>query len=220
MATVILRKARVSELPSTPRPSQPSSDRRFACYANEVVLIDPKRYGEDPDDTIGDKVYDRVKDLAVTLQSLRGDEFLSLKCKGFFEDDARRQFCFVYELPPHCEPPSTPTPPSSLLDYVNSSFKPSVTARVRLAYRLALSLRKIHDEGWLHKGLRSENVLFFPTRPNAARSLDHPRLVGFDFARREGPGEYSERSLLVPSALEPCSEATLSPPPALTCTFH
>lgn len=203
MATVILRKARVSELPSTPRPSQPLSDRRFATYANEVVLIDPKRYGEDPDDTIGDKVYDRVKDLAETLQSLRSDEFLSLKCKGFFEDDAKRQFCFVYELPPHCETPLTQTPPS-LLDYVNSSFKPSVTARVRLAYRLALSLRKIHDEGWLHKGLRSENVLFFPTRPNAARSLDHPRLVGFDFARREGPGEYSEKSLSVPSALERC----------------
>lgn len=197
MATVLLRKARLTEIPSPPGSPQPSSQRRFASYANETVLIDPKKYGDDPDDAIGDKVYDRAKDLAETLGSLRSDEFLTLKCKGLFEDNEQRQFCFVYGLPSHCEPPSTRTPPSSLLQYVTSSFKPSVTARIKLAHRLALSIRKIHEEGWLHKGIRSENILFFQPRQNAPRSLDNPRLVGFDFARKEGSGEYSEKPMSV-----------------------
>jgi hypothetical protein len=189
---VHLRKRLLSELP------QAVSGRRFAVYAEESVLIDPKTYGEDPNDALGIKVWERVQDLAATLGSFYGGGYLTLKCKGFVEDETQRQFCFVYELPLGCEQPSTAKPPPSLLEYVSSSFKPSMTQRFQLAYRLALSLQKFHEAGLLHKGIRSENVLFFLDRWNGQRSLANPRLVGFDFARREGPGEYSEKPMSAP----------------------
>jgi len=197
---MLLRKVHLTELTSPPDSSQPPTGRRFAYYASKNVLIDPKKYGEDLHDIPGDKVYGRVQELAEKLGSLPSEEYLTLKCKGFFEDHCRGEFCFVYELPSSCECPSAPTPPSSLLQYVTSSFKPSVTARIRLAYRLALSMHRIHNEGWLHKGIRSENILFLPVRQNGPRSLDNPRLVGSDFERKEGPEEYSEKPMLVSSS--------------------
>jgi hypothetical protein len=195
MSGVPLRAVLLSELTPAPLSSQPLSQRRFACYSKMPVLVDPKTYGETSDDPLGERVYNRVADLTTTLGSLRSDDYLTLQCIGYVEKDM--QFCFLYSLPAGCEPPLTPTPPPSLFDLVNSSFKPSVTARIQLAYRLAYSISKIHNEGWLHKGIRSENVLFFPSRWGAPRSLDSPRLVGFDFARKDGPEEYSEKPVLV-----------------------
>jgi hypothetical protein len=195
MSGVPLRAILLSELTSVPGFSQPLSQRRFAYYSKTPVLVDPKTYGETPDDPLGERVYNRVADLTTTLGSLRSDDYLTLQCIGYLEKDM--QFCFLYSLPVGCEPPPTPIPPQSLLDLVTSSFKPSVTARIQLAYRLAYSISKIHNEGWLHKGIRSENVLFFPSRWGAPRSLDSPRLVGFDFARKDGPEEYSEKPVLV-----------------------
>lgn len=200
--TVFLRKARVKELPAPPGTSQhpePFCHRRFALYGQEEqpVLIDLKKYGEDPNDEVGDKVYDRVQELAEALGLIRSEEFLTLRCKGIYEDVENSQFCFVYELPSFCQRPLDAKPPPSLLDYIDTRFKPSVTARVRLAHRLALSVRRLHEEGWLHKGIRSENILLLKPRQDGPRSLENPQLAGFDFARREGPGEYSEKPLSV-----------------------
>ena len=202
MTGIVLRARLLSELSDLPSSLPHASQRRFAYYDKVIVLVDPKTYGENPDDPLGERVFPRVVDLATTLNSPRSDDYATLQCKGYFEENM--QFCFIYHLPPGCEPPPTSKPPPSLLEQVTSSFKPSVTARIRLAYHLALSISKIHNDGWLHKGIRSENVLFFPRRWGGPRSLDNPRLVGFDFARKEGPDEYSEKPLLVePSILTP-----------------
>jgi hypothetical protein len=198
MSRIHLRKALLSEFPSASNLSEVTSRRRFATYENETVLIDPKIYGEDPNDALGIKVWDRVQDLAATLGPFHNSDYLTLRCKGFFEDEVHRQFYFVYELPSGCGQPLTSTPPPSLLQYVSSSFKPSMTQRFQLAYRLALSVQKLHENGLLHKGVRSENVLFFLDRWSGQRSLANPRLVGFDFARREGPEEYSEKPMSAP----------------------
>jgi hypothetical protein len=84
--------------------------------------------------------------------------------------------------------------PDSLRDYLNSTFRPSLTDRMRLALGLAQAVANIHSRNWLHKGIRSENVVFLTP---GMRSIDEPRLIGFDFARRDGQNEYSEKPLLV-----------------------
>jgi len=113
-------------------------------------------------------------DLATTLNSLRSDKYVILKLRGYFEDRSNAQFCFVYQLPRGCEVPPTSKTPPSLLEQVTLSFRPSLTARIRLSYRLASSISKIHNEGWLHKGKRGENVFFFPS---GTRSLENPRYI-------------------------------------------
>jgi hypothetical protein len=39
--------------------------------------------------------------------------------------------------------------------------RPSLGRRLKLAYKLALSLPKIQLIGWVHQGIRSENILFW-----------------------------------------------------------
>jgi len=195
-----LRKVLVTELDDiTLLPASKHSDlrhRRLARYNDEFVLLDPKDYGENPDDSSGDKVYDRVKALAKQLSSfpwrLTGEDGIwTLLCKGWYEDQSTSQFYFVFRLPPECEEPCQP---KSLYQIYRTS-KPSVGTRIRLARSLAITIRKIHESGWLHKGIRSDHVLFFPRRPGGRPDLDNPRLVGFDFARRDGPYEYSDKPM-------------------------
>lgn len=186
----LLRSIKLQEIPM----NQPQNDRlrRLAKYENGFVLVDPKNYGENPNDELGEKVYDRVRELADIMHGWDHDQFRTLICKGWFEDAVKGQFCFVMELPTECREPALP---KYLHSYVESSFKPSVTARVRLAHLLAQSLRQIHQAGYLHKGFRSDNVIFFPETTGGQRSIDHPRLVGFDFARKDEPGQYSEKRM-------------------------
>lgn len=187
-----LRLKLVEELSTLP----PGRDRfrRFAKYDGKVVLLDPKNYGENPNDPLGKKVIERVDQLAKTLHGIKDkgdlDTFRTLHCLGWFEHDRQNQFYFVYELPAPNDPPMHL---DTLLEHVNSNFKPSVTARIRLAHLLALSLVKFHQKGWLHKGIRSDHVVFFRPNEGQPKSLVDPRLLGFDFARRMGDDEYSEK---------------------------
>ena len=171
---------------------------RFS-QAKEIVLLDPKDYGNNPDDDKGFKVYERVKELANFLHNIEsavsdGSGLRMLKCKGWYEDQATSQFYFVYHLPSECEVPSGDMGFRSLEKLYKTST-PSIGARIRLAQSLAVTLLGIHEKNWLHKSIRSDHVLFFPRKAGARPSLAHLRLVGFDFARRDGPKEYSEKPM-------------------------
>lgn len=200
-----LRKVNVEEITASIS-RELGRKRRVAKYSGETVLLDPKTYGENPEDKSGNKIYERVKDLARELNNISPDEWQTLRCRGWFEDTQKEQFYFVYETPAYCE---APTKYKTLYQYVDSSFMPSVSDRIQLALTLARAMHRIHKKGWLHKGFRSDHVLFFPKKSRASRSIEDPRLVGFDFARRDHPGEYSEEVMLV------CHSFTLAP-----STYH
>ena len=63
-----------------------------------------------------------------------------------------------------------------------------------MALRVAQVVRNFHRTGWLHKGLRSDNILFFDTTDVLAtiRSTNFV-LDGFNFARLGAPTEISEQ---------------------------
>ena len=63
-----LRSRKVEELSSL-SPDKAKS-RRLARYGGDTMLIDTKNYGENEDDKLGDKVYDRVQALARMLSNL------------------------------------------------------------------------------------------------------------------------------------------------------
>lgn len=174
--------------------------RSRGSASSELVLVDPKDYGNNPDDDTGYKVYNRVKDLAQTLHNFApaqsGDGPCLLECKGWYEDQATAQFCFVYKLPPECA--NHPGIVEFLALYrAYGISKPPVGTRIRLARSIAATVLSIHEKNWLHKGIRSDRILFFPSRPGGRPNLEWPRLVGFDYARREGPNEYSEKPMQV-----------------------
>lgn len=67
--------------------------------------------------------------------------------------------------------------------------------RVGIALSLARAIRQLHTAGWLHKGIRSENILFFDSGKEDHKSLQGPYLADFGYARVVGLTEFSEPTL-------------------------
>ncbi|KAL2417597.1 hypothetical protein ABEF95_011930 [Exophiala dermatitidis] len=160
------------------------------------------------------KLLSRVKGLAFLLSRVKHPSFHTLRCLGFFEDGDR--FVFVYSYPSvETSQVHTPTgnsgdadaaqvknnrpplPPKSLNELIreNKTLKsPSVTTRLDIALKLANTLLILHTAGWLHKDLRSENVVFFDN------DWSVPYVTGFSFSRQDSPAEISEQPSSEPQA--------------------
>ncbi|MCJ1231358.1 hypothetical protein MMC12_008035 [Toensbergia leucococca] len=173
-----------------------------AMYANTPVLIEYKIVPS----RLKSKLRSRVENLAVLLNAPKSPFFMTLHCLGFLEDD--EHFVFVFEYPTSGLPPPTengdPTKlaqPISLLDILrDSKQQPSVTARISLTLAIANTLLALHTAGWLHKELRSENILFFPVMapPSCTTKVNYdllsrPYLTHFAFSRASSPAEISEQ---------------------------
>lgn len=65
---------------------------------------------------------------------------------------------------------------------------PSLTQRTKLATAIAESLLYLHGVNWLHKGLRSDNIII----PNG--DLANPLISGFDFSRPDISSEITVKS--------------------------
>ncbi|KAK0103548.1 hypothetical protein ONS95_005566 [Cadophora gregata] len=122
-------------------------------------------------------IIDRVSKLASLLHHTpKPEAFRVPHCLGYF-DNARRpsdggadseeddgvdtRIGFVFEKP-HDEGIYPDTAPISLFELLLSSPKPRVTERIKVAYAIANCLLYLHSVNWLHKGLRSHNIVFFP----------------------------------------------------------
>lgn len=127
-------------------------------------------------------VEDRIYKLATLLRDeKKPDEFRVPSCLGYIHQVNNYRFGFVFQAAGDCLP-------SSLLDTLTSSkLKPSLTTRIQVAGAVAASIWYLHATNWLHKGLRSENIIF----PFALTK--GPYLAGFDYSRPSNPYEVTER---------------------------
>ncbi|KAI8965525.1 hypothetical protein F5Y11DRAFT_344401 [Daldinia sp. FL1419] len=104
---------------------------------------------------------------------------------GYVRDPDSSQLGLVFEL---LGPLSIAGPPSLYIQF-NSTLKPSLNVRLKMAQELATSLEHLHASRWLHKGLRSDNILFLPSYDSDWTSFC---LSGFDYSRPVGRGEMSD----------------------------
>lgn len=140
-------------------------------------------------------ITERVRTLVALLGSPnKSPYFRAPDCIGNFldhsTDDAR--FGLVYTKP--AVAPRN-APPTSLLSLLTSQTKPSLTQGLALATTLARSVMYVHSVNWLHKCLRSNNIVFFldpnlrhPVKP----SYTSPIISGFEYARIDRIDEYTE----------------------------
>ncbi|KAL9038945.1 MAG: hypothetical protein Q9214_005078 [Letrouitia sp. 1 TL-2023] len=131
------------------------------------------------------KMMERARDLARLLSAPKDKSFRSLRCEGLIRDNDNAKIALVFTLP-HAQP-------NGSLQSLRSLFglSPSVTERIKLALQLTKSLHYLHTAGWLHKDLRSENILFLPT--NESSTVANPVFAGFAFARLDSPCAISEQ---------------------------
>jgi len=125
--------------------------------------------------------------------------FRAPPCIGYYHDvhEASRtsiRYGLVFKSPPDVAGIDPDTPPQSLRELLeDQSFQPpSLTMRVSLMRTIAQAVEKLHSVNWLHKGLRSENIIFFhcqnqadPSASTDGPDLNEPYLTGFDYSRAE-----------------------------------
>jgi hypothetical protein len=150
-------------------------------------------------------IIERVRLLAALLNHKpKPEAFRTPHCLGFFdkaspnaaaaddddEDILDLRLGLVFERPQD-DDLNPSLPPASLRELLQTTRKPRVSERVRLAHAIGNCLLYLHAVDWLHKGLRSHNVVFFRDK---AGHVDYgkPYLSGFDFSRPARPGEMTD----------------------------
>lgn len=162
--------------------------RSEAMYRGNSVWVEWKSYDRDDDADVS-WIRDRTKKLATLLGSnKKPEQFGTPQCLGYFNDEEAERYGFIYSKPEGV--PST-APPVSLLDLIRTSGTPSLTMRVTLAHAIARCLLFLHSVNWLHKGLRSENIILFAPS-DGTPGYHSPIIAGFEYARPDWPEEMTE----------------------------
>ncbi|KAJ2906216.1 hypothetical protein MKZ38_002641 [Zalerion maritima] len=154
---------------------------------------------------------ERVKKLASLLHHSKPETFRTPHCVAWLdraepspeaspesedEDMVNMKLGLVFDRPTESDINKPPVTLRQLFD--NISFgRPTLTERIYLARAVANSLLYLHSVSFLHKGLRPDNVLFFPMAGGAKSLLlkidyNLPILSGFEFSRPEHNEEMTE----------------------------
>ena len=148
-----------------------------------------------------DAIMKRVEQLTALLFLPKDSAFCLPAAIGFYNDSQRARYGIVFavskldetQISPHGKMATL----NSLLQKISQrgAHRPSLGNRLKLASRLALSLSKIQSIGWVHQGIRSENILFSMPQEIAADS----KTKSIQFERPWWIGYSSSRSDNVPS---------------------
>ncbi|KAK3375264.1 prion-inhibition and propagation-domain-containing protein [Podospora didyma] len=184
--------------------------------ARRKVWVEWKEYDPQKPGDISppkDVIFERVQMLAALLNHTpKPEAFRTPHCLGFFdrassggapdedEDSLNMRLGLVFERPQD-DDLHTSLPPVSLRELLQKDRKPRVTDRIKLAHAISNCLLYLHAVNWLHKGLRSHNVVFFRTSRGHV-DYTKPYLSGFGISRparsdemTQGPDDDVENNL-------------------------
>ena len=124
-----------------------------------------------------------IQELTSLLMASKPDEFCVPPCLGYCnleEDQETQSLGLIFENPVGI---NSEFRAITLLQAIQQHPKPSLTQRIALAHKIAQCLLYLHAVNWLHKGLRSENILVFPST-DGEYDYASPYLTGFSHSRR------------------------------------
>lgn len=165
--------------------------REIARYKSDLVLIEWRFIKTN----LEPKIKGRVDQLAILLGNTKEASFHSFHCIGILPKDSAYQpkneaeicygLVFSLALPQIAALPSSHPTILTLSDLYLRSRRPSLSERLSIAQALAETLLQLHTTGWLHKGIRPENVLFLDADGHGweSRSAKGPYLAGYEYSR-------------------------------------
>ncbi|KAI4163965.1 MAG: hypothetical protein LQ342_002462 [Letrouitia transgressa] len=166
------------------------SSRALAKYEGSPVFIEWKSMAAEESGMRAVQIGTRVATLATLLGMEKPESFRSLTCMGTFEEARSLRYGFVYRLPSDVNLEHTP---KSLLDlFYDSTVLPTLSLRIKLALSLATTLLHLHTSGWMHKEIRSDNIIFFKSEQDTPWNLSDPYLIGYEYARFDSSEHISE----------------------------
>lgn len=145
---------------------------------NELVIVERKSYEKHDYPQKVERAKERVKNLANLLAVEKSEDFHSLACIQWFHDDYHHFFGLVFSIPAPYRPSAMP-----LLKFLELRIRVPLEQRFKMALCLCHALQKWHSVNWLHKGIRSDNVLIFQHKTSQYWDFANPFLNGQEYAR-------------------------------------
>ncbi|KAJ7283180.1 prion-inhibition and propagation-domain-containing protein [Mycena rebaudengoi] len=199
----------------------PTLSRCIAKYrlTGSYVLIERRSY--QPDNR--NELFFRLHQL---IELVNASASQNLLCEGYWSEARRNCWYLVYRFPHQAIAPSLQIPfePISLrlLLSVRETYRPPLEARQRLACALAASFSRFYGSKWLHKAVRSENIVFPCTDSDAAYDIAHPIVVGFtEFSRPLDALPHATATVTgPPTSWQPLSRQYFSLAPEYRIRYH
>ncbi|KAF1830817.1 hypothetical protein BDW02DRAFT_582587 [Decorospora gaudefroyi] len=162
-----------------------ATKKRVFC---EVKTFELRRRATEPSDEVKRGVQQLVR--LLSHPKAREAGFQTLQCIALIRN-SKNAYIFAFELPEDLFPDQKP--PMTLLQILESRTidRPSLDDRFAMARSLVKTVAQFHSVDWLHKSIRSENVLF--GYRNGRLDYRRPLLVGFEFSRDEKDRSTMER---------------------------
>lgn len=141
---------------------------------------------------------ERLAMLAALLRDKKPPSFRAPPCLGYVtreDSEGDAEFGFVFKKPDEFGDSFARLDVKRLL---KSRPKPSLSARVALAALVADCLSSFHSVNWLHKGLRSQNILLFQSQKGSP-DFGKPYVSGFDLSRPMQHGQMTVKPQFDPA---------------------
>jgi hypothetical protein len=153
---------------------------------SELAFSKPNELGK-----VDPKIEERVKKLAALLnKESRKVHICAPYCLVYFVDESKdrdSRFGLVFENPASVTSHTVPTTLREWIEAANDptmdAIMPSLTDRITLMRVLGETVERLRAVDWLHKGLRSANILFFQKESGEEANWAEPYLSGFDYFR-------------------------------------
>ncbi|KAH7146923.1 hypothetical protein B0J13DRAFT_664687 [Dactylonectria estremocensis] len=177
--------------------SMPNAQFKRAMFRGRPVIVEYKPYSASfiHDAPALDTLRKEIGEFAAALSYLDPSNTCILRCVGLFHEPEADQchFALVHDMPPGTS--EKPTTFKSLLLATDSrgkrlKLKSSLNSRLSFAKKLATAVFFLHAVGWVHKDIRSHNILVMERAEKGddkgsgvPPSLGSPYLINFGMAR-------------------------------------
>lgn len=170
------------------------SSRKVGRFEGRPVILETFIYIEHPDDgSPYPQTLNQIRRMSGLLSHVKRVDFHTLPCLGYFHDKVHHELGLVFEPPPQSDIDSGLMTLHQL--YGVHKVVP-LGRRIFLIHALAVAIERFHRVGWVHKGIRSNNIVFnkIPEPESASVNLgaEEPvkgsenspaRVAGFDLAQ-------------------------------------
>lgn len=153
----------------------------FGTTGNQQIIVEVVRYKSSTEDGSLDLETQEkpLIKMCSLLANSKPEYYRIRRCIGYTHEKFQTWYGLIFEIPTELHSYST------LLSEFKKSPRVPLETRYWLAYTLALSLFGLHSVHWVHKGIQSENILFFNRFKNVKQMHNEPWLFGFEYSRED-----------------------------------
>jgi hypothetical protein len=185
-------------------PSNYAEQARFITskkqLPSQTYMFERKQYDPDIDSASKSLLLSRIQRLVLLLSMPRSPDFRVPQIAGLAPDPDHYCWWLIFHFPAVGFPiEPTVDRPTTLLELLRSNGsknRPPLEKRFALANQICLTLHVLYASGWMHKSIRSDNIVFAgPVEADGAlHSLEAPFICGLEYTRHETEARTIDRA--------------------------